>query len=170
MIEGQAEDLPADTGVFDAAVCLQLLLYVPVVEAALAEMHRVLKPGGRLAILDTDWRGTVLNSCDETLTRKVLAAWDAEVESPNLPARLAPLLRAQGFAAVGVEAFPIVNTNSGPGSFSYGMMQQFAELAREQGLVAEAELKTWLEDLRRKDSEGAYFFCVNRFIFTAVKV
>ena len=27
----------------------------------------------------------------------------------------------------------------------------------------------WLADLKRKESEGSYFFCINRFIFTAVK-
>ena len=51
-----------------------------------------------------------------------------------------------------------------------GMLEQFTDLARAQGAVARNEIETWLEDLRRKDAEGAYFFCVNRFIFSAVKV
>jgi ubiquinone/menaquinone biosynthesis C-methylase UbiE len=55
-------------------------------------MHRVLKPGGRIAIIETDWRGTVLNSFDDSLTRKMLAAWDDAVSSPNLPVKLGPLM------------------------------------------------------------------------------
>ena len=168
--EGRAEDLLEESESFDAVACIQVLLYISAVESALAEMHRVLKPGGRLVILETDWRGTVLNSSDDALTRKILAAWDADVASPNLPLRLGPLLKARGFAALGVEAFPIVNTSGSPGNFSMGMLEQFTDLARAQGAVARNEIETWLEDLRRKDAEGAYFFCVNRFIFSAVKV
>lgn len=167
--QAKAEDIPEADESFDAAVCTQVLLYLSDVSNALSEMYRVLKPGGRLAIVETDWRGVVLNSFDDALTRRMLAAWDAAVSSPNLPARLGPLLRAQGFSAVRVEAFPIVNTSSAPGLWSMDMLEQFAEHGQAQGTVTAAEAGAWLADLRRKGAEESYFFCVNRFIFTAVK-
>ncbi len=111
----------------------------------------------------------MLNSFDDSLTRKMLAAWDDAVSSPNLPVRLGPLMKAQGFSAVSVDAFPIVNTSCTPGNFSNGMFEQFAQYAREQGAVSPAESEAWLDDLQHKGEEGAYFFCVNRFVFTAVK-
>jgi ubiquinone/menaquinone biosynthesis C-methylase UbiE len=162
--QAEAEHLPQEADYFDAVASVQVLLYLSDVSSALAEMHRVLKPGGRIAIIETDWRGTVLNSFDDSLTRKMLAAWDDAVSSPNLPVKLGPLLKAQGFA------FPIVNTSATPGNFSNGMLDQFAQYAREQGAVSETESKTWLDDLKQKGSDGSFFFCVNRFIFTAVKL
>ena len=36
-------------------------------------------------------------------------------------------------------------------------------------IVSKIEKATALDDLRHKESEGSYFFSVNRFIFTAVK-
>jgi ubiquinone/menaquinone biosynthesis C-methylase UbiE len=168
--QAEAEHLPQEADYFDAVASVQVLLYLSDVSSALAEMHRVLKPGGRIAIIETDWRGTVLNSFDDSLTRKMLAAWDDAVSSPNLPVKLGPLLKAQGFSAVGVDAFPIVNTSATPGNFSNGMLDQFAQYAREQGAVSETESKTWLDDLKQKGSDGSFFFCVNRFIFTAVKL
>jgi hypothetical protein len=63
-----------------------------------------------------------------------------------------------------------VNTSATPGNFSNGMLDQFAQYAREQGAVSETESKTWLDDLKQKGSDGSFFFCVNRFIFTAVKL
>ena len=114
-------------------------------------------------------RGTVLNSFDDSLTRKMLAAWDDAVSSPNLPVRLGPLMKAQGFSAVSVDAFPIVNTSYAPSSWSIDMLEQFAQYAREQDAVSAADSEAWLGDLQHKGAEGSYFFCVNRFVFTAVK-
>jgi ubiquinone/menaquinone biosynthesis C-methylase UbiE len=168
--KSKAENLPEDAESYDAVACVQVLLYVPGVSAVLSEMHRILKPGGRVAIVETDWRGTVLNSHDDSLTRKMLAAWDDAVPSPNLPARLGPLLAAQGFSAISVDAFPILNTSYTPGSWSLEMLDQFVDCAREQGTVSAAESEAWLDDLRHKGADGAYFFCVNRFVFTAVKI
>ncbi len=120
-------------------------------------------------IIETDWRGTVLNSFDDSLTRKMLAAWDDAVPSPNLPVRLGPLMSAQGFSAVSADSFPIVNTSFAPDSWSIVMLEQFARYAREQGAVSAADSEAWLDDLQHKGAEGSYFFCVNRFVFTAVK-
>jgi hypothetical protein len=49
------------------------------------------------------------------------------------------------------------------------MMDQFARLARESGMVSEAESQHWLNDVERLGAEDAYFFCVSRFLFSAVK-
>ncbi len=45
-----AEALDCEDASFDLAVCSLGLMYVPVPGAAMAEMHRVLKPGGRVAV------------------------------------------------------------------------------------------------------------------------
>lgn len=47
---GDAVRLPAADGAFDAAVSTQVYEYVADMPAALAELHRVLKPGGRIVI------------------------------------------------------------------------------------------------------------------------
>ena len=41
---------------FDACRSERMLQWVPDVELAIAEMVRVLRPGGRLSLIDTDWR------------------------------------------------------------------------------------------------------------------
>ena len=57
--EAWAERLPFEDGRFDAIVSCNMFHYIREPRAALAEMHRVLRPGGRLMI--TDW-------CDDYLT------------------------------------------------------------------------------------------------------
>jgi ubiquinone/menaquinone biosynthesis C-methylase UbiE len=48
--QGDAQDLPYPDNTFDAVVCGYGMLHVPEPDRALAEMRRVLRPGGRVAI------------------------------------------------------------------------------------------------------------------------
>ncbi len=168
-IECDATELAVDDANADAVACIQVLLYVPDVDRVLADMHRVLKPGGRAIIMETDWRSAVLHSHDEALTEKIIDAWDKKVPSPRLPARLDSMLREAGFASVEVEALPIISNDATPQGFSMAMMGQSADAAVEQGKISEAQSEAWLEGLQQLGADGRYFFCVNRFLFSAWK-
>jgi ubiquinone/menaquinone biosynthesis C-methylase UbiE len=50
--DGNAEHLPADDGTCDAVVASLMLCSVPDLGLALAEMHRVLRPGGELRFME----------------------------------------------------------------------------------------------------------------------
>jgi ubiquinone/menaquinone biosynthesis C-methylase UbiE len=52
VIDGQAEALPVESGSFDAVVCTLVLCSVDDPDRALAEIHRVLKPGGVFVCLE----------------------------------------------------------------------------------------------------------------------
>jgi ubiquinone/menaquinone biosynthesis C-methylase UbiE len=49
---GDAQDLPFDDESFDVVVCTYSLCNIPDPAVAVAEMHRVLRPGGRLVLVD----------------------------------------------------------------------------------------------------------------------
>ena len=167
--QGSADDLKLDSESFDAVTCTQTLLYVDRVEQALDEIHRVLKPKGRVAVLETDWRGLVLNSEDRDFTRRVVDAWDSGVASPNLPVKLTQLLRQTGFSAIRVTPIPVLNTSHNENNYSASIIQWFAKSAVGQGVITQPESDQWLEQMRQLSEQNAYFFCVNRFLFTAIK-
>lgn len=50
--QGNAHALPFDDAAFDTAVCTFGLCAIPDLDAAIGEMHRVLRPGGRLVLVD----------------------------------------------------------------------------------------------------------------------
>ena len=106
--------LPFGDGVFDAAVSAQVYEFVSDITLALGELRRVLKPGGRAIIIDTDWESCVWHSSDDARMRRVLACWDTHCPHPHLPRELAPHLRAAGFTVTSVGVIPIVNVTFDP--------------------------------------------------------
>ena len=162
---GDVAGLEIPPGSYDAVTCTQVLLYVADVENALDQMIRVLRPGGRLAVLETDWRGVVMNSGYPELTDAVFRAWDDAVPSPNLPTRLNRLMREAGLEDIRVTAIPLLNTDYDPGLFSVSSLDWMGGNAVRRGAVSPEESRKWQDDLEGLGRAGAYFFCVNRFLF-----
>jgi arsenite methyltransferase len=162
---GDALALPFGDGSFDAAVATQVYEYVDDMPAALAEAHRILRPGGRLLVLDTDWGSIVWRSSDDERMRRVLRAWDEHLADPHLPRRLTALLREAGFGVARREAIPLLNAGYDERTFSHyliGFIRAF--VPGRQGLT-EADVSAWAEDLVAQDDD--YFFSLNRYVFVA---
>src|SRR5438270_6502445 len=95
--EADATSLPVDDASFDAALCVQVLEYVSDYSKALAELHRAVRPGGRVLVWDTDWATVSWHSADPYRMQRLLAAWDEHLAHPSLPRTLAPAMRSAGF-------------------------------------------------------------------------
>jgi arsenite methyltransferase len=166
---GDAATLPAEQDSTDIITCIQLLLYVEDVAQILHEFLRVLRPGGRLFVIETDWRSAVVGSNDDALTEKIVAAWDQVVPNARLPARLIPLLKESGFDSIAVHAIPIVSTAHEPDGFSMTMLAQCAATACELDIISQEQRQKWLAELQDRGDRGEFFFSFNRFLFSAAK-
>jgi ubiquinone/menaquinone biosynthesis C-methylase UbiE len=69
---GEATSLRVDDASFDAALCVQVLEYVPGVSVSLAELYRALRPGGRVVTWDVDWATVSWHSADAARMQRVL--------------------------------------------------------------------------------------------------
>jgi arsenite methyltransferase len=146
-------------------MCRGILLYVEDMGKALQEIHRVLKPRGRVAIIETDWSSTIANSLDQVMTHKIFDAWGLAVANPNLPRRLGPVLERIGFGALRVEAIPVLNAGYSEHSFSANMLHNFATIAVKQNVITSAESRTWRDGIDSLIQRNEYFLCVNRVCF-----
>lgn len=93
LAHADARKLPADDATLDLACALQVYCYVTELDEALADLHRAIKPGGRVVVLDSDFSGVVWESHDRERMRRVLEAYDAHVAWPDLPRVLPHYLR-----------------------------------------------------------------------------
>jgi ubiquinone/menaquinone biosynthesis C-methylase UbiE len=167
VVEGDAVGLDFADASFDAAVSTQVIEYVDDVDAALRELRRVLRPGARLLLLDTDWDTLIWPAYDQARAARIADAWRAHAPHPTLPPRLAPRLRAHGFGIDEVRTIPLLNTSYAEGTYGYNLAALIAEFLRQRGTVPDHEIDDWLADLATLDRNGAYFLSLNRYLFQA---
>lgn len=74
-VQGDSEHLPFVAGSFDVVTCANSFHHYPDQARAVAEMHRVLKPGGRLMLVDgyrdAPWGWFIYDFCVATVEGKV---------------------------------------------------------------------------------------------------
>ena len=97
--EGLLEALPVETGWADVVISNGVLNLVPDKAAALAEMHRVLRPGGRLQVADI-----VLERSVSATSKQDVSLWTGCIAGGLLEDELLALIEAAGF--VDVELVP----------------------------------------------------------------
>jgi SAM-dependent methyltransferase len=162
--EADALAVPFADATFDAAVSTQVYEYVDDMPAALAEVRRVLRPGGRLLVLDTDWDSIVWHSRDPQRMRRVLAAWDAHLVHPDLPRKLTGLLEDAGFVVEDRSVLTVLNAGYDTEMFSAGTIGLVGTYVAEHGIARE-EVDAWARDLTTLGRD--YFFSLCRYLFLA---
>lgn len=166
---GDATQLPAKDGTFDAAVSVQVFEYVANVETALGEMHRVLRPGGRAVVVSTDWDSILWHSVNRNRMSRVLAAFDEHCAYSALPRTLGAKLRAAGFEVRAQSVVTQFNPRCDADTYSHHLINLIAAfVVGRKGVTAE-EADSWARELRELDEHGDYFFCLNQFLTVVVK-
>lgn len=169
IIQGNATDLPFPDATFDAAVSTQVYEYVPEVEAALEELHRVLRAGGRALILDTDWDSVVWHAHDRARMQRILTAWKQRFADPYLPRTLTSRLRGVGFEVRRRDVLVLFNPEYDPDTYSLTNGEIVADFVVGRQGITPDEAEAWMRDLRQLGREGDYFFSLNRYLFLVDK-
>ena len=168
VVLGDAAALAFPDTCFDAAVSTQVLEYVEDVHRALRELRRVLRPGGRLVVLDTDWDTLVWSARDESLAARISDGWSGHAPHTRLPRVLAKQLRASGFQVTEVFSLTLLNTTYDESVYSHNLAGLIAHFLRSNKALSEDELEAWQADLASLDKDGEYFFSLNRYCFRAI--
>jgi arsenite methyltransferase len=147
---------------------VQVLEYVPDATAALAEIHRALRPGGRLVVWDVDWATVSLHSSDPARTQRVLRTFDRHLAHPSLPQTLTARLRAAGFEEIGIQGHAFATNEFLPDAYGGSLVPLIEQyVAKQEG--AKDEATAWLADQREPGQRGELFFACIQFCSTVTR-
>lgn len=168
--QAEATALPVEDDSFDRALSVQVLEYVHDPTAALAEMHRALRPGGRVVVWDVDWSTVSWHSTDPDRMASVLAAWDGHLVHPARPRTLATRLRVAGFSDVAFEAHVFATNQLSPETYGGALIRVLTDyVGGRQEDVDPTVLDDWKAEQYALHEAGEFFFSVVQFCFTAIR-
>jgi ubiquinone/menaquinone biosynthesis C-methylase UbiE len=165
-----ATKLPYPDDSFDAAVSTQVYEYVADVPTALAELHRVIRSGGRAVVVDTDYGSLVIHTANEARMELVLSAWNEHFAHGRLPRILSRQLRDAGFAIRHRDVIPMFNPEYHEHTYGRRLLGIMASFVVGRRGVSQAQADAWLSEFAELSKQGQFFFSLNRYVFVADKL
>ncbi len=157
--------LPFADETFDRVICKNVLEYVPDLDATLGETLRVLKTGGRIQVIDSDWGFVIVEPWDKNRVDAFFTAAGPAFKEPYIGRKIAGRLRDSGFDAVNVRLSPFVD-QTGRGLH---VLRNMASYIKTFATMPETEVEQMLDLAETALNEGKFLFCLPQFLVTADK-
>lgn len=153
-----ALDLPDES--FDRARAEQVLQHITSPEAAIAELVRVTRPGGLVAVMEPDWDTLVIDA-DNLAMSRAFTHYNSSVVIRHgaIGRRLVSLFRDAGLVNVAVT--PSVVTPPYPVVREH--IESNVRNAEAIETMPESELEAWLRDLDARYKEERFFAAFSYF-------
>jgi ubiquinone/menaquinone biosynthesis C-methylase UbiE len=152
---GQAEQLEFADETFDACRAERVLAHVTSPDRAVAEMIRVLRPGGRLVCFEPDFDLQVFDAPDRQLTRAVCQFRTDQMTSGTVGRQLRRIFLAKGL--IDVEVTPMANaiTDLAVANTLMGL-SNVVEGAVRSGAITPDDGRRWWAGLEAADRAGQF--------------
>jgi len=153
--QGDAYALPYPTQSFDAAHCERVLIHLNDPSAALSEMRRVVRPGGRIVVAEPDWASLIIDSTDHEALA-LLARKAVRCAQPCIGRELNRRLAATGLIDRRIETIQIFTLDYNE-LVSYGLdLPQAADALAAEGRLARERAQTIIDDLAIANRDGTF--------------
>ncbi|MGV9723388.1 methyltransferase domain-containing protein [Nocardia beijingensis] len=163
LVEGTAYHLPFPDASFDAVRCERVYQHLDDPAAVTAEIARVLRPGGRVLLIDSDWHTAIAHPGDDDVIDRLRESMLATTPNPKSGRSLRGLLTAAGFAIddVGSQAVIWDPETIRP------LFAQMTERARAAGSITEQERTDLAAAMEAGIARGDYHLSVTMFAVLA---
>jgi ubiquinone/menaquinone biosynthesis C-methylase UbiE len=162
--------LPFEDASLGAAVCHNTLEALVSTDAFLAEVARVLVPGGHFLLGHTDNDTIVFNSSELDLTRRLVHAYADTQEQwmdkadGTIGRKLPAIARRAPFEHVDTLAWVEIDTELAAGEAADIAIRGITDaVRRDQHHDLASELEAWVDDLRVRAARGEFLFSVNDY-------
>lgn len=163
---GTSEDLPLAKASVDGYRAARLFHLLADPGPTLAEARRVLRPGGRIVLVDQDYGFLALDASDQDLTDVVLLGLESASASPRAGRGLRNLLVDHGFRDVEVvvrtEAVTDYRQLAAP-------LEAAAEAAVKSSLITTDDASDWLADQADRGRSGHFLAACPTFLTAATR-
>jgi ubiquinone/menaquinone biosynthesis C-methylase UbiE len=159
------ERFPLPNALCDRALAKNVLEYVPDVDATLREVHRVLKPGGTLTAMDSDWAFVILEPLAPEEVRELFAAAAPAFREPYIGRRLRAAFRRAGFEDVRVD---VVASPDDKGHLR-PVVENMLGYARKFGTLREARCAELRARVDAAIASGDYLAVLPQFVVRGVR-
>jgi ubiquinone/menaquinone biosynthesis C-methylase UbiE len=162
---GDAQALRFKSGSFDRCWTERMLCHLSNPAAALAEMVRVVRPGGLVAVVDIDAGGTMIDHPDQPITVAFLDAMWAQSKTPWVGRQFRRLLTEAGLVDVVLRPKVV--------EISYTMLEPImgpiGRAVVAAGSISSEAFASWTQDLADADADGIFFMALTIVIAAATK-
>ena len=162
---GDAQALRFPDSSFDAVRTERMLMHVPDPSRALAEMARVLRPGGRMVVCDFDWESQFCDSPLKDTTRKIALSFCDGMKNGWIGRCLPRLFREVGMTDISVSFRTITVTYD----FLQLLLGGHVARAVAAGILSGQEADLWWNHLAQANAEGIFLYGFTAFIVDGVK-
>ena len=169
-IAANAAALPFKANAFDICHSERLFQHVDNGSHVLAEMVRVTRVGGKLAVADTDWCTLSIDTPEIEIERRVIRGIAGLVRNGYAGRQLFRLFKEQHLADVQVEAYPIIWTDWNTFRATSFSIANLDKKLIESGVVTEEELQQFMASLENAHRRGVFFANGNIMLVTGNKL
>ncbi len=162
-LEGDA--LPDEINAVDRVLIKNVLEYVPDLEGTVARLHLIIRDGGRIVVIDSDWGFVLVEPWGKVRADRFFEAAAAAFREPHIGRKLPGLLARAGFEDIKVKMIAGVDLK-GRG---VSVLQNMVSYIREFGTMSETELQAHMSELEAAQANGSFMFILPQFLVTATK-
>lgn len=165
-VSGDAYGLPFGTDTFDVALCERVFQHLTAPARAAAEIARVLRPGGRVVLMDADWGTAIVHPGDRHVAQEVVETLIASTTQPFSGRRLSGLLSQAGLVIDEVASHALVQD---PSAGAGALVGRISAMAVARGAITEPQRERLLTDLAMGARTGDIHLSVTVFAVLAHK-
>ncbi|WP_330285765.1 methyltransferase domain-containing protein [Streptomyces sp. NBC_00576] len=163
-LDGDALALPLPDATVDVVWCERVLQHLSEPDKAVGEIARVLRPGGRVALIDSDWATALLHPGDPDAVAALMAGALAAAANPHSGRRLLGQLSAAGLVIDDQGSQALLQDNT---TVPWPLVRMLGESTVRRGLMTEAQRERLYTELTEAAERGALHMSVTMFAVVA---
>lgn len=153
---------------FDVAREDRVLQHISNPDTVIAEMLRVLKPGGIFTLFEPDWELFIIDGSDRSITRKIMNFWADQFQNGWIGRALYRICKEQGATDLSLRPRTLVMYDLKVANQIFAI-QENAFRAADSGVITRDEAAVWYNSLTDAACSNTFFCSFTGYLVSGKK-